>query len=93
MKLNLKKYLPSFIRNNKRTRKILTILLVLFCIPILAVLILSLLVRLEVFGKLADKEELAEVKNPLASEVYSVDSVLLGKYFICLLYTSPSPRD
>ena len=82
MKFNLKKYLPAFIRNNKKARRILTILLVLFCIPILALLVMSLLVRMEVFGKLADKEELAEVKNPLASEVYSVDSVLLGKYFI-----------
>jgi len=82
MEFKLKKYLPAFIRESKRNRRIIKILLILIAIPILSIIILSLLVRLEVFGDLADKEELAEVINPLASEVYSIDSVLLGKYFI-----------
>ena len=34
------------------------------------------------FGRLPDKKELAEVENPAATEVYSADSVLLGRYFI-----------
>jgi penicillin-binding protein 1A len=35
-----------------------------------------------VFGKLPNKDELAKVENPLASEVYSADSILLGRYFL-----------
>jgi penicillin-binding protein 1A len=34
------------------------------------------------FGKLPDHESLALVRNPIASEIYSADSVLIGKYFI-----------
>lgn len=33
-------------------------------------------------GPLPSKEELVSVENPAASEVYSADSVLLGRYFI-----------
>lgn len=44
--------------------------------------ILFLLVAAGMFGKLPGTEELAMVENPLASEIYSADSVLIGKYFI-----------
>lgn len=40
------------------------------------------LVWLGAFGKLPDAEELKKIENPTASEVYSADSVLLGRYFI-----------
>lgn len=33
-------------------------------------------------GPLPSREELARLENPVASEVYSADSVLLGRYFI-----------
>jgi penicillin-binding protein 1A len=46
------------------------------------VLILFLLVWSGVLGTLPSREELSEVKNPAASEVYSADSVLLGRYYI-----------
>ena len=82
MQWNLSKYLPRKIRESKRAKRLLKILLILFCIPILLFFLLYVLVRMESFGPIPDKEELAAVKNPLASEVYSVDSVLLGKYFI-----------
>lgn len=36
---------------------------------------------LGVFGSLPHKKELLSIKNPIASEVYSADSVLLGRYF------------
>jgi penicillin-binding protein 1A len=35
-----------------------------------------------VFYKLPGKQELRQIQNPLASEVYSADSVLLGRYYI-----------
>lgn len=34
------------------------------------------------FGKLPKIEELNNIKQPIASEVYTVDSILLGRYFI-----------
>ncbi len=51
---------------------------------LIGVLVLTfvMLVWAGFFGKLPDKKELAEVENPAATEVYSADSVLLGRYFI-----------
>ncbi len=44
--------------------------------------LLVILVWLGVFGKLPDRKELSAIRNPVASEVYSADSVLLGRYFL-----------
>ena len=46
------------------------------------ILFLFLLVLSGALGTIPSKEELRLVKNPVASEVYSADSVLLGRYFI-----------
>src|SRR4051812_218553 len=43
---------------------------------------LYLLVITGATGTLPSKEELARVDNPIASEVYSADSVLLGRFFV-----------
>jgi penicillin-binding protein 1A len=45
-------------------------------------LILFLLVWSGVLGALPSRTDLSEVENPAASEVYSADSVLLGRYYI-----------
>jgi penicillin-binding protein 1A len=44
-------------------------------------LILFFFTWLGVFGSLPGKQDLLEIKNPSASEVYSADSVLLGRFF------------
>lgn len=41
-----------------------------------------LMVWIGVFGKLPDTQDLKNIQHPLASEVYSADSVLLGRYFL-----------
>ncbi len=46
------------------------------------ILFLYLLVVSEMLGDVPNREELRQVENPVASEVYSADSVLLGRYFI-----------
>ncbi len=46
------------------------------------VFLLFVLVWIGALGDLPSREELKIVENPVASEVYSADSVLLGKYFI-----------
>jgi penicillin-binding protein 1A len=40
-----------------------------------------LLVWMGFFGKIPDKKDLKDIQNPIASEVYSADSVLLGRYY------------
>jgi len=63
---------------NKKIRKwTLRILGMLLLFPIL----LFLLVYLGVFGKLHSKEELKNIQNYLATEVYSEDKKLLGNYY------------
>jgi penicillin-binding protein 1A len=46
------------------------------------VLLLVLLVWAGLFGAVPDKDELKDIRHPLASEVYSADSVLLGRYYL-----------
>lgn len=46
------------------------------------ILFLYLLVVGEMLGDVPNREELRQVENPVASEVYSADSVLIGRYFI-----------
>lgn len=45
-------------------------------------LLLFLMVWSGLLGVLPDRAELRQVENPVASEVYSADSVLLGRYFV-----------
>lgn len=40
-----------------------------------------LLVWIGLFGKIPNKKDLKDIQNPIASEVYSADSVLLGRYY------------
>jgi penicillin-binding protein 1A len=46
------------------------------------ILLLVTLVWLGVFGKLPDKDQLKKIQHPIASEIYSADSVLLGRYYL-----------
>lgn len=59
-------------------------------------LLLYLLVFLGVFGDIPGTKDLANIKNSVASEVYSEDKVLLGKYFLVnrteLSYTEFPPH-
>ena len=44
--------------------------------------LLILLVLAGVFGKLPDESALKRIQNPIATEVYTADSILMGKYYI-----------
>ncbi len=50
--------------------------------PVLLIVLVFVLVNMEVFGKLPGFEELENPKTNLATEVYSSDQILLGKFFI-----------
>jgi penicillin-binding protein 1A len=53
-----------------------------FVLALLSGLALVMLVHMGFFGKIPDEQELRNVKNFNASEIYSYDRVLLGKYYI-----------
>lgn len=74
--------LYSRFRKQSLVRKVLLIAGGLFILCGTFVFVFVLLVWIGFFGKLPDKKELAEVEHPAATEVYSADSVLLGRYFI-----------
>jgi penicillin-binding protein 1A len=74
--------LRSFYHRPGFFRRILR-LLALFIIGLMvSVWVLILLVWVGIFGAIPDKKTLKEIQNPLASEVYSADSVLLGRYYL-----------
>jgi penicillin-binding protein 1A len=54
----------------------------LFLASLLGVFILFILVRSGAFGPIPSKMELQNIQNPVATEIFSADSVLMGKYFI-----------
>lgn len=62
--------------------KILWSVAVLAAVGVLSLLMLVLLVWSGALGSLPGKDELLAVQNPVATEVYSADSVLLGRYFV-----------
>jgi penicillin-binding protein 1A len=71
----------------------------LACLPLFLIMSWDLFywsVRWEWWGPLPSEQELTEIENPIASEVYTVDGVLLGKYFIenrtNVSYQAISPR-
>ena len=53
----------------------------LFLLFLVAILGLFLSVRFGAFGAIPKEKELLAIKQPVATEVYSADEVLLGRYF------------
>ncbi|HEY3403139.1 MAG TPA: transglycosylase domain-containing protein [Ohtaekwangia sp.] len=64
------------------TRKILVTGALLFSGVLAFTCGLFILTWIGVFGGMPGYDELARVENPLATEVYTADSVLMGRYFI-----------
>ncbi len=83
--LNLKRAIHRLIRftaSRPLPVKILTLALALGTVAAVLSSILFFAVWLGIFGRVPGREELKTLRNPIASEVYSADSVLLGRYFI-----------
>jgi penicillin-binding protein 1A len=77
----LKKLLASFLKKSF-LGKVAILLFTFFLLLSSAFLFLFFLVWSGIFGGLPDASELKQIKNPVASEVYSADSVLLGRFYI-----------
>ena len=70
------------IRKPGNRKTFIRILLVLAATAILSQVVLVALVLAGAFGKLPLRDELKHIRNPLASEIYSADGMLMGKYYI-----------
>jgi penicillin-binding protein 1A len=76
------KKLAERFKSQSLLRKLLIAAASVAGIFIVFVLTLVLLVWTGALGTLPNGEELSAVENPLSTEIYSADSVLLGRYFI-----------
>ena len=50
--------------------------------PVALILLLLLLIRIGLFGKLPTFEELENPKSNLATEIYSEDGKMIGSFFV-----------
>jgi penicillin-binding protein 1A len=74
--------IKQFFQRQSSVRKFLIVGFLFFGVPLLGLLLLFLLVWSGLTGRLPNQDELRVVQNPVSTEVYSADSVLLGRYFI-----------
>lgn len=81
LKANFEKFKTN-LKTRKFWKRIGIASLVALGTMFLTSILLFLLVYLGVFGTLPDEEGLTNIKNNVASEVYSEDKELLGKYFL-----------
>jgi len=65
-----------------RPGRILKVLILLLAAVVLIQGAFILLVLAGIFGKLPDSQSLKQIQNPVASEVYTADGVLMGTYYI-----------
>lgn len=63
-------------------RRILKLLIFLLLALLLIQGVFILLVLAGTFGKLPDNQSLKQIQNPMATEVYTADGVLMGTYYI-----------
>jgi penicillin-binding protein 1A len=67
---------------NKKTKRNLTIFWSLFSLPFIAIIAIFILIAAGTLGPMPTFEQLENPQNNLASEVYSSDNKLLGKYYL-----------
>lgn len=72
----------TFYRRHGLWKSLFGALTLFFLSAVAAVALFVTLVWSGFFGKLPATEQLREIHHPIASEVYSADSVLLGRYYV-----------
>lgn len=68
-------------QNNNKIKKAKWLLLTLIILAIIPLTFIGL-VAIGLWGKLPSKEELSSIQHQKASEIYSADSVLIGKFYL-----------
>ncbi len=69
-------------KNNPKSRKRLSLLGIGIFIVFLPIIIFYTLIVYGVFGPFPDRAELRDIRTEVASEVFSSDNTILGKYYI-----------
>ena len=69
-------------KSNSWHKKLIAIILILIAAGGAAIAAFYWSIYFGLFGPIPTAQELQNIKNPVASEVYSSDSVLLGKYYL-----------
>jgi len=67
--------------NNSKISKYIKILWILFAIPFVSLFTILFLITIGAFGFMPTFEELENPKTNIATEIYSSDQVLIGKFF------------
>lgn len=70
----------AYLRKNKKYILIGLLSIVVLHMVILVVFIIA--INQGAFGPLPDRSQLREIENPLAAEIYTADSVMMGRYFL-----------
>ncbi len=65
----------------KKNKRFLRIFWAIILFPVVIITLIFILINLNVFGKLPGFQELENPKTNLATEIYSSDQILLGKFF------------
>jgi penicillin-binding protein 1A len=78
----VKEKIILYFKSLSKTRKILIITSLCIGFILTGFLTLIVLIWSGALGHLPNKEELRAINNPAATEIFSADSVLLGRYFI-----------
>lgn len=73
--------LKAFYHRPHFLRRLLKLGALLLTLVITACFVFVVLVWVGLFGKIPGTKDLKDIQHPLASEVYSADSVLLGRYY------------
>lgn len=79
---SFKERISLFMDENPKVSLGLKVLLGLFILGIVSTIIFVMMIRFGTFGNIPSEADIKNIKHNTASEVYSEDGVLLGKYFI-----------
>lgn len=66
---------------NTKSNRYIKILWILFTIPFISLFLILFLINIGAFGFMPSFEELENPKTNLATEIYSADQVMIGKFF------------
>ncbi len=78
----LNEHLKAIFKKYFITKRVLRAVALFFGAMVALFILIFFLVITGILGHLPTRDELRLVENPVASEVYSADSVLLGRYFL-----------
>ncbi len=79
---NARRNREAFLRRYPFVRWLLRAIGAVILLGALAITGFLMSIRYGAFGPLPSREDLSEISNPLAAEVYAADSTLLGRYYL-----------